>query len=174
MFMIFWSLKFDCDVKPSFYCAFSITVNPAFIRPLQFTCNIHFQNIFTFRSWCLTQILSGLKVYIHFQFLFCLDCPDIEPSLYQTLEMSKPFVSSTPMKYEKSDASLLTTCTYTEVPCADFDPEAGGISLCIDKNGTACWPARVYRIISQNKDLLLNAYIYMIWWHALAQSSGLH
>ncbi|XP_011439738.3 uncharacterized transporter HI_0519 [Magallana gigas] len=48
--------------------------------------------------------------------------------------MSKPFVSSTPMKYEKSDASLLTTCTYTEVPCADFDPEAGGISLCIDKN----------------------------------------
>nr|XP_011439738.2 solute carrier family 28 member 3 [Crassostrea gigas]XP_034308981.1 solute carrier family 28 member 3 [Crassostrea gigas] len=47
--------------------------------------------------------------------------------------MSKPFVSSTPMKYEKSDASLLTTCTYTEVPCADFDPEAGGISLCIDK-----------------------------------------
>eukprot|EP00105_Crassostrea_gigas_P020839 XP_011439738.1 PREDICTED: solute carrier family 28 member 3 [Crassostrea gigas] len=48
--------------------------------------------------------------------------------------MSKPFVSSTPMKYEKSDASLLTTCTYTEVPCADFDPEAEGISLCIDKN----------------------------------------
>uniref|UniRef100_K1P526 Sodium/nucleoside cotransporter n=1 Tax=Magallana gigas TaxID=29159 RepID=K1P526_MAGGI len=38
------------------------------------------------------------------------------------------------MKYEKSDASLLTTCTYTEVPCADFDPEAEGISLCIDKN----------------------------------------
>lgn len=80
--------------------------------------------------------------------------------------MSKPFVSSTPMKYEKSDASLLTTCTYTEVPCADFDPEAGGISLCIDKNGTACWPARVYRIISQNKDLLLNAYIY-IWFDGM-------
>lgn len=170
MFMIFWSLKFDCDVKPSFYCLWT--------QPLSDLYNLHaiyiFKTFFTFRSWCLTQILSGLKVYIHFQFLFCLDCPDIEPSLYQTLEMSKPFVSSTPMKYEKSDASLLTTCTYTEVPCADFDPEAGGISLCIDKNGTACWPARVYRIISQNKDLLLNAYIYMIWWHALAQSSGLH
>lgn len=86
-------------------------------------------------------------ICIHFQFLFCIDCPDIEPSLYQTLEMSKPFVSSTPMKYEKSDASLLTTCTYTEVPCADFDPEAEGISLCIDKNGTAHWPARMLRII---------------------------
>lgn len=48
--------------------------------------------------------------------------------------MSKPFVSSTPMKYEKSDASLLTNCTYTEVPSADFDPEGEGIMLCIDKN----------------------------------------
>lgn len=48
--------------------------------------------------------------------------------------MSKPFVSSTPMKYEKSDASLLTNCTYTEVPSVDFDPEAEGIMLCIDKN----------------------------------------
>lgn len=101
----------------------------------------------------------NFTICIHFQFFFCLDF-FFEPSLYQTLEMSKPFVSSTPMKYEKSDASLLTTCTYTEVPCADFDPEAGGISLCIDKDGTACWPARVYRIISQNKDLL-NAYIYI-------------
>lgn len=43
------------------------------------------------------------------------------------------------MKYEKSDASLLTNCTYTEVPSVDFDPEAEGIMLCIDKNGTALW-----------------------------------
>ncbi|XP_062600358.1 solute carrier family 28 member 3-like isoform X1 [Saccostrea cucullata] len=53
-------------------------------------------------------------------------------------KMSKPFISSTPMKYEKSDASLLTT--YTEVPTDDIVPE--GISLCIEKekgdiNGTA-------------------------------------
>lgn len=107
----------------------------------------------------------NFTICIHFQFLFCLDF-FFEPSLYQTLEMSKPFVSSTPMKYEKSDASLLTTCTYTEVPCADFDPEAGGISLCIDKNGTARWPARVYRIILQNK-YSLNAFYTYIWFNGM-------
>nr|XP_022310289.1 solute carrier family 28 member 3-like isoform X2 [Crassostrea virginica] len=43
--------------------------------------------------------------------------------------MSKPFVSSTPMKPDKSNASLLTT--YTEVPCDDLEAGVDDISVCI-------------------------------------------
>lgn len=126
------------NCEPSLYQTFTVY--------MQYTFSKHFLLLDHDVEPRFYQALK-FTICIHFQFLFCIDCPDIEPSLYQTLEMSKPFVSSTPMKYEKSDASLLTTCTYTEVPCADFDPEAEGISLCIDKNGTAHWPARMLRII---------------------------
>ncbi|XP_078320267.1 uncharacterized protein LOC144621309 [Crassostrea virginica] len=43
--------------------------------------------------------------------------------------MSKPFVSSTLMKPDKSNASLLTT--YTEVPCDDLEAGIDDISVCI-------------------------------------------
>ncbi|XP_048753840.1 solute carrier family 28 member 3-like isoform X2 [Ostrea edulis] len=45
--------------------------------------------------------------------------------------MSKPLVSSTPMKYEKSDCSLLTN--YTEVPTEDSIAGPDEIAVCIEK-----------------------------------------
>lgn len=140
------------NCEPSLYQTFTIY--------MQYTFSKHFLLLDHDVEPRFYQALK-FTICIHFQFLFCIDCPDIEPSLYQTLEMSKPFVSSTPMKYEKSDASLLTTCTYTEVPCADFDPEAEGISLCIDKNGTAHWPARML----SNENYFYKMRIY--WMHNL-------
>nr|XP_022310307.1 uncharacterized protein LOC111115753 [Crassostrea virginica] len=45
------------------------------------------------------------------------------------IQFVEMFVSSTPMKLDKSDASLLTT--YTEVPCDDLEAGVNDISVCI-------------------------------------------